>query len=663
MKFIHVIILLFAFFELNVNCQSKSDSLWSIWEDESEEDTIRLESIRSYIGREALFSDQEKAIELAEEQYEFANKVNNLKYRADARNTQGIAYSIQSKFNFAVDKYLSALSLYEKDKNLPGQASVMNNIGIMYSDMEDFEMALKYYEKSLALKTELGDTLSMAKTMNNIGVVYKGLEEYEKSLEYYQRCYEIENSLGLEENAGGTLVNISIVYRHLDSLETAEEYGLEALRLAQKHEKVYDQCLAYNTLAAIYNDQNRFRDAINHALKANQLAIENGYSLLELRSYEYQYTANKNLGNYKEALLNYEKQIAIEKEALGEENQKATIQQESKYEYDKQRLADSLEFANQQEISDLKHEADLEKEAQQRYLLYFGLGFMVLIGGLVFRGYQRKKKDNLIIKEQKEEVEKAHEILEEKNQEILDSITYAKRIQQAILPSDKIIKDALPNAFVYYAPKDIVAGDFYWLEEKNGQVLFAAADCTGHGVPGAMVSVVCNNGLNRSVREFGLTEPGQILDKTRELVIKEFEKSEEEVKDGMDIALCSLKDNKLQYSGAHNPLWVIRNSTGELEEIKADKQPIGQFNAAKKFTTHEILLEKGDSIYVFSDGFADQFGGEKGKKFKSSNFKKLLVEIKGETMARQHELLRESFENWKGSLEQLDDVCIIGFRY
>lgn len=250
--------------------------------------------------------------------------------------------------------------------------------------------------------------------------------------------------------------------------------------------------------------------------------------------------------------------------------------------------------------------------------------------------------------------------LQEQHKEITDSINYAKRIQSAILPTNKIVKEYLQDSFILYKPKDVVSGDFYWMEHSDGKVFFAAADCTGHGVPGAMVSVVCNNALNRSVREYEMSTPGDILDKTKELVIKEFEKSEDEVKDGMDIALCCLEGNKLAYLGAHNPLWIIRNQ--EIIEIKADKQPIGKFEFEKPFTTHEIDLIKGDSIYVFSDGYPDQFGGEKGKKYKTGNLKKLLLSIQNHPMEKQRDLLKDEFEKWRGSIEQIDDVCIIGVR-
>lgn len=280
---------------------------------------------------------------------------------------------------------------------------------------------------------------------------------------------------------------------------------------------------------------------------------------------------------------------------------------------------------------------------------------------LVFSVFRLRTKS--LLKKQKileREISNATHQIREQHEEIVDSINYAKRIQSAILPPPKLVKEYLKNSFILYKPKDIVAGDFYWMEQNDNEILFAAADCTGHGVPGAMVSVICNNALNRSVREYGLTDPGKILDKTREIVTQEFEKSEEEVKDGMDIALCSLNGNKLEYAGAHNPLWIIRN--GEIIETKANKQPIGKFDNLLPYTTNTFELEKNDTIYIFSDGYPDQFGGEKGKKYKSGKFKKFLLSIQEHSMEKQRELLDAEFENWRGSIEQIDDVCVIGVR-
>lgn len=265
--------------------------------------------------------------------------------------------------------------------------------------------------------------------------------------------------------------------------------------------------------------------------------------------------------------------------------------------------------------------------------------------------------------------------LRNKNEEILDSINYARRIQEAILPPTKLVKEYLSESFILYKPKDIVAGDFYWFDVHGDEIFFAAADCTGHGVPGAMVSVVCANALNRAVNEMNITEPAKILDKVRELVVQTFEKSEDEVKDGMDISFCklNLKTRKLVYAGAHNPLYritslvetkekVLSNETHMLIEYKGDKQPIGKWAFEKPFLQQEIQLLKGDSIYLSTDGYADQFGGEHGKKFMYKPFKQLFLSLQNESMEKQKELLAHNLEKWKGSHEQVDDVCVIGVR-
>ena len=262
----------------------------------------------------------------------------------------------------------------------------------------------------------------------------------------------------------------------------------------------------------------------------------------------------------------------------------------------------------------------------------------------------------------KKELSESREKIQEKNKEILDSINYAKRLQEAILPPAHFVKEHLPESFILYKPKDIVAGDFYWLEQKGDTIFIAAADCTGHGVPGAIVSVVCSNALNRVVLEFGITEPGKILDKTRELVLETFSRSDADVKDGMDISLCAInkKTNEVKWAGANNPLWYITDE--EMKEIAPNKQAIGKTDIASPFTTHTISLKKGDILYLLTDGYADQFGGEKGKKFKYKPLKELLLKNSKFSPLQQKEKLENTLEYWKGNLEQVDDVCIIGIR-
>ncbi len=272
-------------------------------------------------------------------------------------------------------------------------------------------------------------------------------------------------------------------------------------------------------------------------------------------------------------------------------------------------------------------------------------------------------------------------MIEASHREIKDSINYAQRIQAAIMPSTNKIKSHLPNSFIYYQPKDVVAGDFYWLEhipataQSDELILVASCDCTGHGVPGAMVSVICNNALNRAVREFNQTDPGKILDLARTIVVQEFEKSDDVVSDGMDISLAAIEYSKtnqavrLRWAGANNPLWILRNEGDEVTAITPDKQPVGQYFKMTNFTTHELQLETNDIIYLFTDGLQDQFGGYEasdrengGKKFKPTRLRELIVSIREQPMSAQKESIVKAFNQWKGSLEQVDDICIIGIR-
>ncbi|MGQ0829195.1 MAG: GAF domain-containing protein [Bacteroidota bacterium] len=261
------------------------------------------------------------------------------------------------------------------------------------------------------------------------------------------------------------------------------------------------------------------------------------------------------------------------------------------------------------------------------------------------------------------EMRTQHEIISEKNKHITDSINYAKRIQDAILPSSDVIKNILPESFILFKPKDIVSGDFYWITEKKGKLFFAVVDCTGHGVPGAFVSIIGHNGLYRAINEFGLDKPSEILDKLNDLVEETFRQNNTtQINDGMDIALCSYDRNLkiLEFSGANNPLYYISN--GSLSEIKGDKQPIGAFDNRKKFTNHIVNLKKDDLIYVFSDGYADQFGGTAGKKFKYNQFKGVLLSLQGTAMTEQHAILDNTISTWMNGFEQLDDICVIGMK-
>lgn len=279
---------------------------------------------------------------------------------------------------------------------------------------------------------------------------------------------------------------------------------------------------------------------------------------------------------------------------------------------------------------------------------------------------EQKVKDRTeeVVK-QRDEIENQREKLEELYKDVTDSIIYAKRLQYSILPPDDKILKICPDSFVYFKPKDIVSGDFYWFEQIDNISLYAAVDCTGHGVPGAFMSLVGANGLNSAVREHRITKPSEILNQLNAYVADSLNKDNEDsqIRDGMDMTICAVNYDTmtLEYAGANNPLYIIRDN--EFIIIKADKFAIASFKPGEKqYTNHTIQLQKGDVVYVFSDGYADQFGGSKGKKFMYKNFRSLLLEVHEKPMDEQKQILYQELKDWQGEMEQIDDVLVIGLK-
>jgi len=251
--------------------------------------------------------------------------------------------------------------------------------------------------------------------------------------------------------------------------------------------------------------------------------------------------------------------------------------------------------------------------------------------------------------------------LEKNNKELVTALENAKIIQDIILTKKENVRSCFPESFIYFEPKGIVSGDFYWVEKIGGKRFFALADCTGHGVSGAITSMTCHQALLRSVHDLKIETTGEILDNTRDFILKNFNQKMYNVSDGMDIAFCSIEGNVLEYSGANIPLWIFKN--GVLYEYKADKQPIGKHVTNNKYKTHKIELEEGDKIYLASDGFADQFGGEKGKKMKTKEFKRIVEYMQDKKFNNQGTFLSNTFKKWRGNIEQVDDICVLGISF
>lgn len=628
--------------------------------------------------------DNAKAVDYFTQSLNIQKKLGDKEGIANTLNNIGLVYNEQGDYAKAIDNYNQSLKIQKEIGDKKGKANTLNNIGNIYYSLGDFAKAIDYYTQSSKTHREIGNKEGIAMSLNNIGNIYYDKRDFEKAISNYTRSLNIEESLRNKGGIATALNNIGGIYYEQGDYTKALDYYTRGLKLVEELGDKQGIASSLISIGNIHNARREYAKSLSYGSRALSLAQEIGAALEIKLAAQSLWETNKSLGRYKEALAMYELYIKTKDGLESEENQKELIRQEYKSNYEKEAAADSVAFAKQKEITDVQLEKQtvaLEARRNQQYALGAGLVLIALFAFFMYNRFKVTRQQKVIIEEtneelnqtnaelaaqrdeieqQKEVVEKANQLLGEKNREIMDSITYAKRIQSAILPSAKRVSEHLNEHFILYKPKDVVAGDFYWLEETHNTVLFAAADCTGHGVPGAMVSVVCHNALNRSVREHGLTDPGEILTKTREIVIQEFAKSEEDVKDGMDIALCALQGNKLHYAGANNPLWIIRK--GEIIETKANKQPIGQFDNPVPYTTHSFELEKGDTIYIFSDGYMDQFGGEKGKKFTIKAFRELILSIQDTSMDAQKRIIDEAFETWKGALEQVDDVCVLGVR-
>lgn len=602
----------------------------------------------------------EKALEIQQE-------LNDSKGIAVSYNNIGLVHYNQGDIPTSLEYFHKSLKLKERIGNKKGIANSYTNIGGIYKILEDYDLALKYYLKAFKIEEELDNKKGIALCYNHIGFIYETKGDISLAKGYYQKSLVLVAGLGYKEGIAVSYGNLGNIYKMQNEIPLARKNLLKSLEIREELKDKRGIIISLIKIGQLDVDQNELKRAEQKSKRALKLAQEIGYPKLIKISAALVSQVYEKQGRGMEALQLFKIAKIMSDSLNNQTSQKASVRQQAKFEYEKQKVQDDAEH---DKLIAIKQE---EKEKQQ-VIIYATVAGLILIAGFLFFVFNRlriTRKQNRIIEAQKDVVELARKELEEKNQEITDSITYAKRIQDAILPTNQVVKELLPNSFIFYQPKDIVAGDFYWMESKDDYILFAAADCTGHGVPGAMVSVVCHTALHRVIRDYDLVDPGKILDKTREIIIDQLNRpgdsegySMSNMNDGMDIALCVLntKTNQITYAGANNPLWILRDGGEEMEEIKATKQAIGRVENPISYQTHDLTLSKGDSIFVFSDGFADQFGGDKGKKLKYKPFKKLLVAMKDELMETQLHLIEDNFNNWKGNHDQVDDVCVIGVR-
>lgn len=597
-------------------------------------------------------------------------KSKDIHLRVSAKLKCAIIYSDFGNFAQATKKALEAQVLADSVSDHKLLAKIYHDLGFIYNNKQLLPSALKYFKKSLEEAYLAKDTFSIANTSARIGGVFNDMKKGDSGFVYNSKSLYYFQKIGMKRGIGVAYNNLAGSTDLMGNYKKTLEYYNEALKIRTELGDEYAITILKFNLGTTYFEMNKYAEAKTYFLDVIERAkIENNNEML-MNSYK-QLTViareTKDASAYMKFAGAY---IQLKDSVTAAENLKAISELQNKYESEKKEK-DILLLKKENEKKDELNRAEKKNKLIVIISAVFIVLLMAVFARIVWKRYKITSKQKNIIEKQKQQAEHQKLLIEEKQKEVMDSITYAKRLQDAILPSSSHWKKYVPDGFVLYKPKDIVAGDFYWLEvtkeidnngEENELLLLAAADCTGHGVPGAMVSVVCSNALNRAVKEFKLKDPALILNKVRELVIETFERSESEVKDGMDISLCVInkKENLLKWAGANNPLWIIKNNTNEIIEYVADKMPIGKYAEEKSFTTHIIHLDYGDKLYIFTDGFADQFGGPKGKKFKYKQFHDLVLSINSLDFVSQKTELNKSIEAWRGDLEQVDDICVIG---
>ncbi len=629
------------------------------------QDTANIASTYQVIGISYFYwAKYDKAVKHYQSSLEIYKKINNEKGIAGCLQTIGVIYQERGDYERALKFNQDALKIFEKIGDKYSIANTMMNIGIVFKDWGNYQQkALEYFNNALLIMEELANKQGVAYALNNIGTVYEEWENYsqsegfdknenyKKAIEYYEKSLSIEEEIGDVHGSAGTLQSMGNVYGKTEDFAKSLEYHQRALKI---REEIGDQAgiaNSYHCIGVIYKELKKYSNALvycNNSLKiAKQLKkkdlIEDIYKSISGIYYS--------IGNYKNAFEYYVKYSELKDSIFNIESHKQIAEMEEKYEAEKKEQQIVI-LAKEKELQKLDIKKKEEENKKQRIFILGSILLLIIIlifSLLLFNQLRQKKKANIL--------------LESKNQEISDSIHYASRIQSAILPPVEYIAETLPSHFILDKPRDIVSGDFYWLARKENRVIVAVADCTGHGVPGAFMSMLGVAFLNEIINQNDNLNANDILNKLRENVIKSLHQTGKagEATDGMDIALCIISNNKLQYAGANNPLYFIRDKN--LTEIKADKMPISiHINDNVSFTNHELDIKEGDMIYLFTDGYVDQFGGEKGKKFKFNQFKKLLLDICDKHPEEQKNILDKTLIAWQGKFKQIDDILIMGIK-
>ncbi|MFN8714905.1 MAG: tetratricopeptide repeat protein [Bacteroidota bacterium] len=592
---------------------------------------------------------------------EYGKKYNFQRQLASSYNIAANCYYFKGLFAEATRDYLQALKIYEKLNYKKGIANCYNNLGNTYRRQNYFKEAIEYHNKALAIRIELNDEENLALSYNNIANIYHAQKKYPEALDNHFASLRIKNKLKDTVEIVLSLNNIGGLYTDLGKYDSAIFYHQKALVLNKLADNnIEDEEIAYVNLCRTYFKLGDYKTAEDYGTKALKLAIDIGDVETQLEANQLMSDIYKATKKYDKALQYYQSYVWLRDSVYNEENTAKLLAEQYQYNYDKKLEEERLTQARKDAI------AQTEKKKQNQILILVSsiLLLVIVFSVFIYRNYSKNKQIN-----HKNNLQTT--IIREKQKEIIDSINYAKRIQDAVFPDDEQFVKVFDDALVYNNPKDIVSGDLYWYAELSTTAVdpvqlkvLAVADCTGHGVPGGFMSLLAIQLLNQSVKNPQINSPAELLTFINSRITQDLNKNNKgRINDGLDIAFCAIdyKNNVVYFSGANRPLWIMSGNT--IREIIPTRASIGGFtDETQVFENHSLQLSKGDRLYLFTDGITDQFGSAANKKFSKKRLKEFLLETSALNMQKQGELFAETMKKWQGNNEQTDDMMMLGIQ-
>ncbi len=643
----------------------------------------KIDSIRSNGYSEAIdFHGNEGNLEEISYYDSLAQKAGLGKWSCNCKSEFIYQLSDLNYFDKVIDESLNSIELFNEE--CPEKThKLYRYAGNAHYYLKNYDAAIRSWRVSIEHLIPYRLNEKIADTYMNIGSAYSNLGEFELAMENHNRALEFYEAEGLRESQAICWINLANTLAGMSREDSTLTYTMipKIIEKYQEAEKIFIELKDTQNLAVIYaNIGSQYETKEDYKTSNKYLkksldyleSVDDVPTLLHILIWKARNHAM--LGEYKDAYDETERYIILNDSIINEEKVKAVSEMEAKYQNEKLSKENEISRLNQEQAEKEKLLAERDEriarqDSQSKSMyLYGAFGGLILLIGLAYTFFAGKRKQERINNELSKAnklIEHQRDEIEEKNQDIEDSINYAKSLQDAILPDIKTIQVGFPKAFIYFAPRDIVSGDFYWYSENEQYVFMAVADCTGHGVPGAFVSMTCSNVLDNVVNEKGISSPSEILKESHLGIVKSFRRkgSVNQANDGMDVIIVrwDKQKNELCYAGAMNPLYLVRD--GLPTEFKANRRGLGGIASPDfVFEEEKIPLQKGDCFYLSTDGFHDQFGGEKGKKYKKKRFKDYLMKVSELPLDKRSAALENELLSWRGNYEQLDDILVIGFE-